>query len=116
VIGMPLDVRSVPRPDWAPLPRDGCRGVEVKVLLEDDHLLVAMLRFRPDATIDEHPSGFDGDVICLEGRGMTSVGTEQASLHAGQRVHWPAEVPHRLWTGDSEMVTLMIEHQRGAHG
>jgi hypothetical protein len=50
---MPLEVRSVPRPDWAPLPRDGCRGVEVKVLLEDDHLLVAMLRFRPGETIDE---------------------------------------------------------------
>jgi hypothetical protein len=45
---------------------------------------------------------------------MTSVGDEQAPIHAGERVHWPAEVPHRLWTGDSEMVTLMIEHRRMA--
>ena len=111
---MPLEVRAVPRPDWAPLPREGCRGVEVKVLLEVDHLLVAMLRFRPGGAIDEHPSRFNGDVVCLEGRGMTSVGAEQAPLHAGERVQWPAEVPHRRWTEDSEMVTLMIEHRRTA--
>ena len=111
---MPLEVCSVPRPDWAPLPREGCRGVEVKVLLEDDHLLVAMLRFGPHGTIDEHPSHVDGDVVCLDGRGMTSVGGEHALIRAGERVHWPADVPHRLWTEDSEMVTLMIEHRRDA--
>ena len=113
---MTLEVHPVPRPHWAPLPREGCRGVEVKVLLEEDHLLVAMLRFRPGATIDEHSSRFDGDVVCLEGHGITSVGGEQARLRAGQRVHWPARVPHRLWTEDGEMVTLMIEHRRAAHG
>jgi quercetin dioxygenase-like cupin family protein len=113
---MPLEVRSVPRPDWAPLPREGCRGVDVKVLVEVDHLLVAMLRFQPGGTIDEHPSHFDGDVICLDGQGMTSVGGEQAPIRAGQHVDWPAEAPHRLWTGNSEMVTLMIEHRRTATG
>jgi len=113
---MPLEVRSVPRPDWAPLPRKGCKRVEVKVLLEADHLLVAMLRFRPGGTIDKHPSQFDGEVICLEGRGVTSVGDEQAQLRAGERVHWPAQIPHRLWTEDSEMVTLMIEHRGATDG
>lgn len=88
--------------------------MEVKVLLEDDHLLVAMLRFGPHGTIDEHPSHVDGDVVCLDGRGMTSVGGEHAPIRAGERVHWPADVPHRLWTEDSEMVTLMIEHRRDA--
>jgi hypothetical protein len=73
-----------------------------------------MLRFRPGGTIDEDPSHFDGDVICLDGQGMTSVGGEQAPIRAGQHVHWPAVAPHCLWTGDSEMVTLMIEHRRSA--
>jgi quercetin dioxygenase-like cupin family protein len=109
---MPLEVSPVPRPDWAPLPRPGCRGVDVMVLLEEDHLLVAMLRFVPGGTIDRHPSHYAGDVVCLEGRGMTSVGDERAPLRAGERVHWPAEVPHCLWTEDSEMITLMIEHRR----
>jgi quercetin dioxygenase-like cupin family protein len=108
---MSPDVRSVPRPDWAKLPRAGCRGVEVKVLLEFDHLLVAMLRFRPDGTIDEHAAPSDADVICLEGHGMTSVGGEPAPLHAGERVRWPAHASHRLWTEDSEMITLMVEHR-----
>ena len=39
---MPLEVHSVPRPDWAPLPRDGCRGAEVKVLLEDDRVQIGL--------------------------------------------------------------------------
>jgi hypothetical protein len=79
---MALMVRSAPRPDRAPLPREGCRDVQMKVLLERDHLLVAMLRLGPGGTID-------GDVIRLEGRGMTSVGGERASIQAGERVPWP---------------------------
>ena len=109
---MPPDVGAVPRPSWEPLPREGCQGVDVKVLLKLDHLVLAMLRFHPAGTIDEHSAPFDVDVICLEGLGMTSVGGEQAPLHAGERVRWPAHAPHRLWTEASEMVTLMVEHLR----
>ena len=83
------------------------------MLLEEEHLLLAMLRFRPGGTIHEHPAPVDADVICLEGRGMTSVGGEPATLQAGQRVRWPANAPHRLWTEDSEMITLMVEHLPG---
>ena len=69
-----------------------------------------MLRFRPQGTIHEHPAAHDVDVVCLEGRGMTSVGGEQSELQAGERVRWPAHVAHRLWTDENEMITLMVEH------
>ncbi len=69
-----------------------------------------MLRFRRHGTIHEHPAEHDVDVICLEGQGMTSVGSERAAIRAGERVRWPANVSHRLWTEGDEMVTLMIEH------
>lgn len=63
-----IAVHAVPRPSWRPLPYKGCRNVEGKVLLIEDDLSVAMLRFGRDAT-----------------------------------------KMHRLWTRESEMLTLMVE-------
>lgn len=107
---MVLQIDTIPHKEWAPLEREGCVNVQVMPLLKRDHLALAMLRFGQEATIDEHPADFEIDVICLEGAGFTSVGDEQAPIFAGDRVHWPARKPHRLWTADSEMITLMVEH------
>ena len=108
---MPLQINSVPVSNWKPLPFDGCSGVERKVFLSLDHLGLGLLRFAPNSTIHEHAADIDIDVICIEGEGMTSVGGEQAAIHAGEHIRWPAHVTHRLWTEDSEMVTLMVEHK-----
>jgi quercetin dioxygenase-like cupin family protein len=105
-----MDIEPFPRPEWSPLPQADCRGVEGRVLLRTDRLVVAMLRFEPGGTIHEHPAQHPIDVCCLEGAGLTSVGDESRSLAAGQRVAWPANISHRLWTTDAPMLTLMIEH------
>ena len=42
------------------------------------------------------------------GRGFTSVAGETAPLEEGQQVRWPRGIPHRLWTEDSTMSTLMV--------
>jgi quercetin dioxygenase-like cupin family protein len=99
----------VPRPEWAPLPRPGCRGVEFKVLLQQPALMIALLRFGPHSTIDEHSADFPVDVICLEGEGMFSVDGEAAPLRAGQSVRWPSTRLHHLWTDAATMTTLMVE-------
>ena len=106
---MNVDIRPWPRPDWSPLPAEGAVGVELRVLVREDDLLVAMLRFAEHATIHEHPGPNDTIVVCLEGEGFTSVADETAPLHAGQQVRWPRDIRHRLWTEGSTMVTLMIE-------
>ncbi|HEY1012355.1 MAG TPA: hypothetical protein VGE07_06575, partial [Herpetosiphonaceae bacterium] len=67
---MPPEVLPVPRPDWSPLPDEGCRGVEGRVLLRQPHLSLAMLRFAPGGTIHEHAAEIEIDVICLEGEGL----------------------------------------------
>lgn len=103
-------IHAVPRPEWSPLPHTGCVGVEVKVLLGLPHLNIALLRFAPGGTIHEHAADFDIDVICLEGRGMTSVSGEPAALQQGERVRWPAGAAHRLWAEDQSCITLMVEH------
>lgn len=105
-----LEVLPVKRPSWTPLPQEGCINVDVKSLLKLEHLALAMLRFDKNATIHEHPADIDIDVICLGGSGFTSVGKEQSPIYEGERVHWPAGKPHRLWTTDDEMLTLMVEH------
>jgi quercetin dioxygenase-like cupin family protein len=102
-------IDSFPRPDWEPLPMEGCENVEGRVILNEDELVLAVLRFAPHGTIHEHPGASDAIVACLEGEGFTSVGDEVHALAAGQRVRWPPGIPHRLWTEGSTMTTLMIE-------
>jgi quercetin dioxygenase-like cupin family protein len=79
------------------------------VLLVRDDLALAMLRFGPAATIDEHAAAFDIDVVCLEGEGFISVEDRVNTLAAGQWLTWPAGRRHRLWTADHGMITLMVE-------
>ena len=111
---MTVDVAPVPRPEWTPLPYEGCRGVEGRVLVREDDVFVAMLRFEHDATIHEHPGPNPTVVVCLEGSGFTSVGREAAPIAEAQRVVWPSGVPHRLWTEGTTMTTLMIERPSSA--
>ena len=106
---MTVDVARIPRPDWSPLPGEGVVGVDGKVLVREGDFFVAMLRFSRHATIHEHPGANDTLVVCVEGHGFTSVGGETAALRANERAFWPANVPHRLWTEDSTMTTLMVE-------
>lgn len=108
---MALNITNVKQPTWALFNHEGCVNVEFKSFLHrDGRVALAMLRFGKNATVHEHPANFDVDVICLKGKGFTSVGKEQAPIQAGQRVHWPSGKPHRLWTTDAEMVTLMVEY------
>jgi quercetin dioxygenase-like cupin family protein len=111
------EITPWPRPEWSPLPYEGCVGVDGKVLVREDDFFVAMLRFQPDATIHEHPGPNDTVVVCLEGGGFTSVAGESAPIREGEKVFWPRGVPHRLWTDESTMKTLMIEgHPPGRPG
>jgi len=103
-------VQPVPRPEWSPLPIEGCHGVEGKVLLSLPHLHLALLRFAPGGTIHEHAADIDIDVVCLKGRGLTSVGGAAAPIQAGESVLWPAGIAHRLWAEDATLLTLMVEH------
>lgn len=104
-----MKIERTPGPDWLPLPRHGARGVQVKVHLITNRVFVAQLRFTRNATIDEHPGERSTDVVCLSGSGYVSLGSDTSAFQAGDRVFWPAGVPHRLWTGDTPMDTLMVE-------
>jgi quercetin dioxygenase-like cupin family protein len=91
------------------LAREGCVNVDVRVLLVRDGLGVALLRFGPQATIDEHSADHEVDVVCLEGGGYISVEDRVNTFTAGQWMTWPEGRVHRLWTGEQGMVTLMLE-------
>lgn len=102
-------IDQVPRFHWTPLPREGTAGVVARVMLNRAGIAIANLRFAANATIDEHSAPFEVDVICIAGEGFVSVGNDSSSFRAGDRVVWPADVNHRLWTEGSEMETLMVE-------
>jgi hypothetical protein len=103
------DIRAFKRPDWEPVPMEGFVNVEGRVIFWDDTLGLAILRFGQHGSVHEHPGENDAIISCLEGRGYTSVGGETAPLESGQVVFWPAGIPHKLWTEDSTMTTLMCE-------
>jgi len=106
---MTEEPQQVLQPDWAPVPRPGCVNVEGKVLLVREGVALAMLRFQPEATIDEHSAQHEFDVICLEGEGFISVEDRVNSFGAGQWMTWPPGRLHRLWTSNHGMITLMVE-------
>jgi quercetin dioxygenase-like cupin family protein len=103
-------IRPFPRPGWDPLPGDGVVGVVGRVLVREESFFVAQLRFAERASISPHPGERDTIVVCIEGEGFTSVGDEALPLREGQQVRWPRGIVHGLWTEDSTMTTLMVEH------
>ncbi len=105
-----MEVESFKRPEWEPLPHAGCHGVDHKVLVAQPNFVLVLLRFASNATIHEHPAQWPIDVYCLEGSGKFSLGGKAAAISAGQRVRWPPDVPHRLWTEHATMTTLMVEN------
>ena len=105
-----MQINPFPQPEWLPKRNDAAVGIDVKVLLQDKRLLVAQLRFAAHASFEAHDAPWDCHVMCLEGSGHVRVGDETARLAAGQSVLWPKAVVHQLWTDDSTMITLMIEH------
>lgn len=107
-----LKVESFQRPDWTDLPYEECHNVSFKALQRLPDFALAMLKFEPGGTIHEHPADYDIDVYCLEGEGMVSMGNEQAPIKAGERIRWLAGLNHQLWTLDSTMITLMVEHEK----
>ena len=106
---MTEEPQAIPRRDWTPVPRPGCVNVDGKVLLVREGLAVAMLRFDPEATLDEHAVPYEIDVVCLEGEGFISVEDRINSFAAGQWMTWPPGCVHRLWTAEHGMITLMVE-------
>ena len=104
-----------PRPEWYTVERDGCEGVQARLLMQGPGLVAIMLRFAPQAAIDLHAAPHAIDVVCIEGAGFVRVGHEAAPFADGQSVRWPMGVPHQLWTSGTPMTTLMLEHVSG-HG
>lgn len=102
-------IESQPKPEWADLPRPGCKNVRFRVLLANEDLAVANLRFSNKATIDRHDAPFEIDVLCLEGSGYASIEDEVFPIKAGQTIRWPKSKEHCLWTDGEEMETIMVE-------
>ena len=102
--------RRVPRAEWSPVPRPGSANVASRLLMAEAGLALALLKFDPEGTIDEHAAGHEIDVFCLEGEGFISIEHRVCAFLSGDTLRWPAGRVHRLWTGDKAMITLMVEH------
>ena len=102
-------IGQMPSLNWEPIRRQRTVGVNGRVLLNRNGIVIANLKFALGATIDEHSAAIEIDVLCLDGRGFVSVDGKSSPLGAGQCVVWPPGVNHRLWTENAAMETLMVE-------
>jgi len=105
-----MQKRAFPVPKWETLPRTGCAGVEARVCLKDSRAVVATLRLSEHANIDIHTAPYDIHVLCIEGSGFVTCGEEVAELKSGESVLWPKDVEHNIYTENSRMQTIMLEH------
>ena len=105
-----MEKTPFPKPDWHVLPKEGCKGVEARVCLVDKRSVVAMLRLGPQSHTDVHPAPYDIHVLCIEGSGFAMSGGEVKPIQSGESVLWPKGEEHNIYTQDSEMTTVMIEH------
>lgn len=99
-----------PHADWQSKRNDNAVGIEVRLMMQNAHLLIAELRFQPQASFDAHSAPWDCHVLCLAGSGFVLVGEETFPIAQGQSVFWPQKVLHQMWTTDNAMHTQMIEH------
>jgi len=105
-----MEKKTFPKPEWHLLPKEGCVGVEARVCLVDKRSVVAMLRLGEHANTDVHPAPYDIHVLCIEGSGFATCGGEVAELQSGESVLWPKGREHNIYTENSTMTTVMIEH------
>lgn len=73
--------------------------------------LVVVHHYEPHAEMREHAT--DEPILCLaiEGAGFLRLGGpegETAPLQAGEAVLWPAYVPHKVWTEDEPLTTILM--------
>jgi hypothetical protein len=72
-----VELEAFRRPQWSPLPHEGTVGVDGKVIVVEDRLQLAILRFAEHATIHEHPG--ETDTLWTEGSTMLTLMVERAS-------------------------------------
>ena len=61
------EIRPFKRPDWEPVPMEGFVNVEGKVIVGDDDLVLALLRFGEHGHINPHAGPNNTLVSCIEG-------------------------------------------------
>ncbi len=84
--------------------------MEARVCLVDKRSVVAMLRLGTHANTDIHPAPYDIHVLCIDGCGFAMCGGEVTELKSVESVLWPKGEAHNIYTENSTMSTIMVEH------
>jgi quercetin dioxygenase-like cupin family protein len=93
------------RPDGPP----GTVGIGGQVIHSDRRGLVSELAFGRNGRIHPHSNPNTTWFVVIEGGGWVAVGEDQARVHAGEAVLWPADIPHAAWTDVTEMRAIVVE-------
>ena len=97
------------KPAERPL-KDNPHGVDVRGLFRGEHAQVSLISLQPGERLRLHRTPVDALFYLLEGRGIVTVGTEEAEVDAEALVDSPAGLPH-TWrnTGDGVLRILVLK-------
>jgi quercetin dioxygenase-like cupin family protein len=73
--------------------------------------LVVVHRYEPGRQMQEHAADEPILFMAIEGSGFLRLGGpegETARVQAGDAVLWPAGVPHRVWTEDEPLTSILF--------
>ena len=82
-------------------------SVVSKTLLKKDTGNLTLFSFAQGQGLSEHTSPYDAVVYILDGEARITIGGEVQTVHTGQMLIMPADVPHAL-QADTQFKMLLI--------
>ncbi len=91
-------------------PPPQCKDMYPTLIYHNHAIHVVELHFEPGGEMWEHEADHPILFMVIIGTGKVRVGGEEAEIHAGQAVHWPANTPHKAWAEANSFTAIVVEY------
>lgn len=79
-----------------------------RTLAQNSAVSLTLFAFDKGEEISTHASGGDALVLCLEGEGTITIGTEKFTVKEGESIVMPANTPHAVFAGERFKMFLTV--------
>lgn len=91
------------------------KPIEVKVLVDNPALKIAVLTLRKGAVLPKHDAPVPVTIQAISGHGTIKVSGVEAPLSTSQMVYLDAKAPHEISPAKDTDLILMVHYLRGGH-
>ena len=79
-----------------------------KTLAQNDHHSLTLFAFEKGEEISSHKSEGDALVLALDGTGRVTIKDQQYTLHTGEAIVMPANIPHAVYAAERFKMLLTV--------